>query len=79
MRNLEEMDVQEVLSAETRMQIWDKEQTPETATTKQEGIQKNLHENHWTGDHKVNCHVFCWVTNNEGLDLERGGGGVDLL
>jgi hypothetical protein len=29
-------------SAETRMQIWDKEQTPETAATKQEEIHQDF-------------------------------------
>jgi hypothetical protein len=59
-------------STETGMQLWHKEQTPEIAATKQEGILQDLQENCWIGDHKVNCQIFCWVAYTQGLDLVEG-------
>lgn len=50
----------------------DKELRPETAPTKSEGIHQALQENHWTGDHEVNCQIYGWVADNQGLDLVEG-------
>jgi hypothetical protein len=52
--------------------MWDKEQTPETADTKQEGIHQDLQENHWTGDCEANCQMYCWVAKNQDLDIMDG-------
>jgi hypothetical protein len=71
-RNLGRTEVREEASAETGMQIWDKEQMHETAATKQEGIHQDLQENRWTGGHEVNCQICCWVADNQELDVVEG-------
>jgi hypothetical protein len=66
------MDIQKEVSAVTGTQKWDKTPRPETAATKQEGIHQDLQENYWTGDRETNCHIYCWVADNQGLDLVEG-------
>jgi hypothetical protein len=71
-KNLGKMHIRKEASAKTGMQTWDKEQTPETAATKQKGIHQDLQENHWTTDCKVNYQIYCWVAKDQGLDIVEG-------
>jgi hypothetical protein len=64
-RNFEKTNVQEETLEGPRTQQWHKELRPETAATKQEGIHQDLQENHWTGDHKVNCQIYYRVAKNK--------------
>jgi hypothetical protein len=39
---------------------------------KQEAIHRDLQESYWTGDSEVNCQIFCWVADNQELDVVEG-------
>jgi hypothetical protein len=44
----------------------------ETALTKEEGFHPDLQENYRTGDHEVNCQIFCWAAKDQRLDIVEG-------
>jgi hypothetical protein len=53
------MDIREEASAETRTQKWDKEQSPETAATKQKGIQQDPQGDPMMGVREANsCYLL---------------------
>jgi hypothetical protein len=33
---------------------------------------RNLQEVHWTGNREANCHMYCWATKTQRLDLVEG-------
>jgi hypothetical protein len=68
-RNFEKTNIREVTLEGPGTQQWHKEPRPETAALKQEGIDQNIQGNHWTGDCKANCQIYCQIAKNEELDI----------
>jgi hypothetical protein len=67
------MDVQEEMSAETREhQGKDTRLKEATISEEREDIWENLRENHHTGNPEVNSWVFCWVVENQELNIVEG-------
>jgi hypothetical protein len=60
------------VSAETGTQKWDKEQRPETAVMKREGIQHDPQGYPKAGVCKANSWILCRVTKDQGLDIVEG-------
>jgi hypothetical protein len=54
------------------MQQWHKGQRPETAATRQEGIQQGLQGDPTVGDRETSSRVFQRVAEIEGLDIAEG-------
>jgi hypothetical protein len=64
---LKKTDVRKKASAETGTQVWDKEQRPETSNREFAKIYRKTN-----GDREANYQIFCWVADNQGLNLVEG-------
>jgi hypothetical protein len=71
-RSLEKTYVLKETSAETETQKWDKEPRPETAATKQMGIEQDPQEDPRAGNRKTSSRDVQRVTRNKKLDLLDG-------